>query len=302
MILQLFSIFADSVVPVVLLILLGYIAGPKLHLEVTTLSRTAYYLLIPALVFHTISQADIPVAIAARMIGYIFVVHIACAFVGFLIAILLKRPPKIIAAYVLIAVFGNVANIGLPVIEFHFGQAALVEGTLYFVAIFMIAMLVGIMAASWASHGGKKALVTTLKTPGIVALVPATFFWITNYEVPLFLSRTIGLLGQAMIPIMLVTFGLQLAKAGRPRLTSDVVFASAVRLLGAPVLAILLAIPFGLTGLERETGILQASMPPAVSIMIIALEHKLDAQFMTATLLFSTFASMVTLTVLLSWL
>ena len=197
--------------------------------------------------------------------------------------------------------FGNVANIGLPVIEFHFGQAALTEGTLYFVAVFMIAMLLGIMAASWASHGGKKAVVTTLKTPGIVALVPATFFWLTDYEVPLFLSRTIGVLGQAMIPIMLVTFGIQLAKAGRPRLTSDVVFASAVRLLAAPVLAILLATPFGLAGAERGTGILQASMPPAVSIMIIALEHKLDVQFTTATLLFATLASMLTLTILLSW-
>ncbi len=139
------SIFIDAVIPVIVLVLLGYTVGPKLRLDVQTLSRAAYYILVPALVFDTISQAEISIAAATRMTVYIIIVHIACAFLGFLIARLLKRPPEVVAAYVLIAVFGNVANIGLPVIQFRFGEAARVPATLYFLAIFVIALIISIL-------------------------------------------------------------------------------------------------------------------------------------------------------------
>jgi predicted permease len=70
--------------------------------------------------------------------------------------------------------------------------------------------------------------------------------------------------------------------------------------VGGPLLSILLAIPFGLFGLERSAGILQASMPPAVLTIIIAMEHDLVPEFVTTALLFGTLASLLSLTVVLS--
>jgi len=58
----------------------------------------------------------------------------------------------------------------------------------------------------------------------------------------------------------------------------------------------LLVIPFGLTGLERGAGILQASMPSAVLASLIALEHDLLPDFVTPAVLLSTLLSLVTLT------
>ncbi|MGB5049088.1 MAG: AEC family transporter, partial [Caldilineaceae bacterium] len=78
--------------------------------------------------------------------------------------------------------------------------------------------------------------------------------------------------------------------------SADMFIASGVRLLGGPLLALLLVIPFGLTGLERGAGILQASMPSAVLASIIALEHDLLPDFVTPTVLLSTLLSLVTLT------
>jgi predicted permease len=57
---------------------------------------------------------------------------------------------------------------------------------------------------------------------------------------------------------------------------------------------------FGLTGIERGAGILQMSMPVAVLASLIALEHNLMPDFVTRTVLFSTVASSVTLTVVLA--
>jgi predicted permease len=105
-----------------------------------------------------------------------------------------------------------------------------------------------------------------------------------------------------MIPTMVVALGCQLASAGIPRPNLDMVVASAVRLIGGPLLAVALAAPFGLAGIERSVGILQASMPAAVLVSIIAVENDLLPEFTIAAVLFSTLASVVTLTAVLSLL
>jgi hypothetical protein len=51
------------------------------------------------------------------------------------------------------------------------------------------------------------AIFSVFKTPALLALIPALAFNLSEVEVPAFLSRMSGLLGQAMIPAMLITLG-----------------------------------------------------------------------------------------------
>ena len=103
-------------------------------------------------------------------------------------------------------------------------------------------------------------------------------------------------MGQVMIPLMLFTLGVQLTSAGKFRFSADMVAASSIRLFGGPVVAMGLAVLFGITGMERGTGILQASMPIAVLVSIIALEYDILPGFITTSVLFSTLAGLVTIT------
>jgi predicted permease len=205
-----------------------------------------------------------------------------------------------VSAYVLIAVFGNVGNFGLPLIEFRLGEAARVPATIYFLVIVMIAFIIGVMAANWNTGGRAKAVLEVFKTPALMAMVPAFFFSWGDVTPPLFLSRITGLLGAAMIPTMLVTLGIQLSDVRQIRITGDVVIASMIRLAGGPALAFGLVGFFGLNGMERGAGIIQASMPTAVLASIIALEYELIPDFVTTTVLFSTVISLVTLTTVLT--
>ncbi len=300
MLLQLAGIFLNVITPVFALVVIGYLAGPRLNLEARTLSRFSYFILIPALVFNIISTAKFQVALATQMIIYILIVHIGCVLLGVLVAWLLKRSAKMVAAYALIAVFGNVGNFGLPLIEFRLGKEALLAATVYFLAIMTFAFIIGVGAANWNNGGGLSAILAIFKTPALIALVPALLFNWGNIEPPLFLSRIIALLSGATIPTMLVALGVQLAEMDKFKFSSDVVIASAVRLVGGPIAALLLVVPFGLTGIERGAGVFQAAMPAAVLTSIIAMEHNLLPDFVTTTVLFSTLASVVTLTIVLA--
>jgi predicted permease len=296
----LLSIFLNVLAPVFLLVSFGYIAGPRLNLESRTLTRFSYFILIPAFTFDVMSSARIGATLAGQMVAYTIVVHLGCAAVGYLVATALRRPPKMVAAYMLIAIFGNVGNFGIPIIQFRFpgSDQALVAGTVYFLAISSIAFVVGVAAANWHRGSAWRAALAVVKTPALIAVPPALLVNSLQIELPPLIAQSIGLLAAAMIPTMLVALGVQLSGAGMPRLTFDTVLAAAVRLAAGPALA--LAPLFGLDGIERAVGVLQAAMPAAVLASIIAVENDLLPEFVITTVLFSTLLSIVTLTVVLA--
>ena len=297
-----FLVFLNVVTPVFILVVIGYFVGPRLKIEARSLSRTAYFVFIPAFVFNIISEAKIDFGLALQMLSFILVAQIAVALLGFLVGKALRQSREITAAFVLIATFGNVGNFGLPLIVFRLGETARTYATVYFVATVFISFVICVGVASWARSGGVTAVFSVFKTPALIALIPALVFNINDVEVPIFLSRLSGLLGQAMIPVMLITLGVQMGDISKIKINFNVFAASTVRLIGGPVLALLIVPYFGLEGLERSTGILQAAMPAAVLASIIALEYKLLPEFVTTTVLFSTLYSVLTLTVILTFI
>jgi predicted permease len=297
---QLGRIYLDILVPVFALVVLGYAAGPRLGLDARTLARVAYFLLVPAYNFTILSAAKIEAAVAGRILLFTAAMEVAVALAGFAVGRLLRRSPRTIAAFVLVAVFPNVGNFGIPIVQFAFGTEALTVAVLYFVAINVLSFAIGVAAANWHHGSPVRAMGAVFRTPALLAVPPALAFNALHWSVPLALSRPLALLAGAMVPVMLVALGVQLAAAPIPRISVDMVMANAVRLVGGPALAALIAIPLGVSGLTRDAGILQASMPTAVFASIIAFEHDLLPSFVTATVLVSTLASIVTLAVVLA--
>lgn len=296
---ELLSIFLNVLAPVFLLVLLGYLVGPRLELEGRTLSRFAYYILTPAFIFNILSTAKIEANLATRMALFIVAVYIGSTILAFVVARLLRRSAQMTAAYVMIAVFGNVGNFGLPIVQFATGPEGLLPATVYFLANLVLAFVVCVAAANYGKGNFLSASVQVFKTPALLALPPALLVNWFQAPVPPFAARPIELLAGALIPTMLVVLGVQLANAGLPRVSLDMVLVILIRLISGPLIAFAVVGAFGLSGLEREVGILQASMPTAVLVSIIALENRLLPEFVTAAVLLSNLASIVTLNIVL---
>ena len=297
---QLFTIFLNILAPVFALVLLGYWVGPRLQIDARSISRIAYYILAPAFLFNVFSEATIEASLALRMVIFAIVVTLITGVAGYLVARMMRASAEVTAAIVLTSVFGNVGNFGFPIIEFKFGEGALVEASLYFIVLSIAGFVLGVAAATWHKGGSAGAILSVFKTPAIVAAGPAILVNFFDLSIPLFLDRAVELLAGALIPIMLMTLGIQLAGVNKFRIDRNVVAASLCRLIVGPAVAIALAAPFTLTGIPRGTGILQAAMPAAVLASLIAMEHDLLPDFVTTVVLFSTVASAVTLTVVLA--
>jgi predicted permease len=296
---DLFNVFVDVIMPVFGIVVLGYLLGGRLALQVQTLTRLAYYVFAPAFIFRAIGSSDIPLESAARMVCFIVAAHLLTALFAGGLARMLGRSRETIAAFVMIAVFGNVGNYGLAIIRFRLGDEAVAPAALYFVALSLTAFAVSVGAAGWAHGGSRGALGRMLKTPALWAAAPALLVSHGGLALPLMLSRLIGLLADAMIPVMLFALGLQLFEQKRIPMTLDIVIASTVRLLLAPALACLVALPFGLSQTAWAAGILQAAMPAAIFVAIIARENDIVPEFATSVVIYSTLASLVTLTLIM---
>lgn len=296
---QLLGIFLNVLVPVFSLVMLGYIVGPRLELEVRTLSRLAYFVLTPVFVFSVLSQTRIEANLAGRMIGFITLVYLGTIIAAFIIARVLRRPAAMTAAYVMIAAFGNVGNFGLPIIQFAEGPEALGIATVYFLANLVLAFIVCVTAANFSRGFSLSILGQVFRTPALIALVPALLVNWFEINLPNVVTRPLELLSGALIPIMLLVLGTQLAAAGLPKLSADLLISSGIRLIVGPLIAFATVGWFALPDLERNVGILQASMPTAVLVSIIAMENKLLPEFVTATVLFSNAISIVSLAVVL---
>ncbi len=296
---EFFSVFINVIMPVFGIVILGFLLGGRLKLQAQTLSRVAYYVFVPAFIFQAIGSSRIPLGNAAKMVAFIVAAHLAAALIAGGVGRLLGRSKEMIAAFVMIAVFGNVGNFGLAVIRFRLGEAAVPPATIYFVAVIVTAFVVCVGAAGWARGGKRGALGGLLRTPALWATLPALLVSQGGVTVPLMISRMIGLLAEAMIPVMLFALGLQLLEQRRVHFSADVVVASSARLLLAPAFAALVAIPFALGRIDYASGVLQAGMPTAILVAIIAREYDIVPDFVTSVVLFSTLASLVSLSLIM---
>lgn len=297
--LELALIFIDTLVPVFLIVGLGYWIGPRLQIEARSLARSAYYVFAPAFIFEILSVADLAADVVFRVVGALVLTTLVTGALAFVAGRMLGRGGEVTAALILVAVYGNVGNFGLPVVTFAFGEEALPLAGIAFLTVNAMAFLVGVTAATWHKSSPLRAFGTALRTPALLVAIPAVLVNVGDATLPLFADRAIGLLADAMIPVMLLTLGIQLAAMGRPHISFDVVLGSSLRLVLAPAITALLVFGMSLESAEAGVTIVQSAMPAAVFSSIIAIEHDLVPDLVTTTVLFTTIASAVTLALLL---
>lgn len=297
---ELFSIFADILAPVFLVVGAGFLLGRRFGIDPRASARIAYFLFVPAFVFDVLVRSELGGATVARIVASLGLATVAVGLVAWGVGRVLRRSRSVTVAWVLVAVFGNVGNLGLAVNIFKFGEDAADLAGIAFLTVNVLAFLIGITAIRWGDSHPLRAIGAAVATPGVVGALPAVLLNATDTGLPLFLERMIGILAEGLIPVMLVTLGLQLAAMRKVRLDVDVAVGATLRLVATPLLAAGAAATIGLRGDAAGVVVVMAAMPAAVLTGIIAIEHELEPELVTTTVLVSTVASVLTLAIVLA--
>ena len=267
-----------------------------------TLSRLAYWVLGPAFIFDVLVDTELAGGVVARVIGVSLATMAVVGLITVGIARWMGASRSVRGASLLTSVHGNVGNFGLAIAAFAFGSEVLPIAGIVMVTVNTAGILTGVAAATARSSSPLVAIRAAFLAPMALAVIPAVAINGSQASMPVWIGRPIGLLAQALIPVMLFTLGVQLQQMRRPQLDLTVALPIGAKLILAPALAAGGVAVFGLSGLAASVVILQAAMPAAVFTSLVALEHDLEPDLVTTVVLAGTLASVLTLPVVISLL
>jgi hypothetical protein len=95
---------------------------------------------------------------------------------------------------------------------------------------------------------------------------------------------------------------MQFEKGARPERPGLVAAASALALVGSPLIGFLLTSALGLVGPARQAVLVESAMPSAVITTILALEFDVAPRFVTSVVVVTTLASPPSVSVLIALL
>lgn len=290
------AVLLPAIVPVALIVFVGFIAGRKLSLDLPSLSRLSLYVLLPALIASSLYGITLSVNRAAAIVlGFFLTSAILYGLVSAICRIF-KVDTLLRKTLLATTLFANTGNLGLPFITFTLGDTGLERAIVYLVSSSILLTTVGPTLLKGA--GLAIGLRTTLRLPVFWAMVAGLTLQATSITLPLHLGEGLELLGSAAIPVALVTLGMQLERT-HLYLDRAVMVAAGLRLLLAPAIAFAIGHLIGLQGQDLQVLVLQGAMPTAVNTFIWTTEFGGDVDLVARAIVLSTLLSSITLPSLL---
>lgn len=304
-------ILSHNILPIMFIVCLGFIIGKKFSMDVKTLSKLNFYLFVPAFTFYQVYTTVLPDSIAWVLVfalSMLLVNHIAARIIGKF----RRYEPGMRNAFMNSLMFYNSGNIGIPLITLVFsGAPFIINGETPYLApalalqvVVLIIQNLSVNTLGFYNAGigqkmsWKDALISVFKMPTIYA-IPVAFFMnlCVDYDLTTFpLWAGVQYLKDGLIPIALFTLGVQLSRTKITRPSWDIIFAVAARLVGGPLLAMLLITIFQFDNFTAQVLMMSSAVPTALNTALIAVERDNQPQFASQTVLYSTLLSPITLT------
>jgi len=252
---------AGIILPVFSIIALGWLYAWRVKPDMATVNRISMNVLAPALVFSALASKDFDVA-ANRMllVGSVAVV-VGSGLLAWPVARLMREQAR---TFVPPMMFNNCGNMGLPLAVLAYGSA----GFSPMVALFTISNLLQFTLGVWLlDHHARFG--NLLRNPIVVATVLGFAFAIAHPPLPEWLMVAIRLVGDALIPMMLLSLGVRLYETSFGAWRIGVVGGIVCPLTGLAI-ATLLAPILGLDPMQQGLLILFGCLPPAVLNFMVA--------------------------------
>lgn len=266
------------------------------------LSRLAFFVLSPALLFTVLSQADVSHLFSALLpiSAIAAIVNIAL----FLVVSLLfwRRPLPDATIGALASGYVNANNIGLPVSVYVLGDASSSAPVilLQLIVLAPIALTVLDVTTSGRVSVGR-ILLQPVRNPLIIGSLLGVIVAVTHLKLPAPVLAPFELVGGAAVPVILLTFGMSLHGSrvlapGTDR--RDVLLASSLKLAAMPVAAWLLGqFVWHLHGHRLFVVVVLAALPTAQNVFNYAQRYGVATVLARDVVLITTALSIVVLVI-----
>jgi len=300
-------VILNTQLTLLLIITVGYFitrAGVFSQKTRADLTNIIIYVMMPCNTFSAFHKGITP-----EMLRQCMVVLFASFGLQTLVFILNKtlyfRIPKqrrVVLQYATIT--NNAAFMGLPILGAVFGPTGVLYGSIMLIPMRVVMWTFGL---SLFTTMEKKETAKVLAThPCMLAVFVGLGYIFAPFELPVFLSGAIGMIGDCVsILPMLIVGSILCGVKPRDVLLKECFYFSVFRLVMILVTAFGVLTLLRLDPLVTGVVVLSSAMPAALTTAILAEKYGQDSEFATKAIFVSTVLSMVTLpiiTELLAWL
>jgi len=288
----------EVVLPAFFVIAVGIIIGRRFKPDIAPINRIALFTTSPALIFHSLSKTELAFGNVAKLLFVYLLFLLVMISLSYLISYRFNIGSR--RGLMATGSFANSGNLNLPIALFAFGQVGLeLAVVLYVLTTALMFVLVPLIMTGGSKSFDFKRI---LALPVLWATLLALLINVLHLQLPTGLDRGIEILSQGAIPLVLLLLGMQIARSGLIRPSAVNIVGAFTKLVLSPIIAFLLGSLFGLRGLNLSILVLIAAMPPAVMNFLLALEFDASPEEVAGTIVLSTIAALLTISVVVSLL
>ncbi|MFP5023156.1 AEC family transporter [Pseudonocardia phyllosphaerae] len=247
----------------------GYLLGRQRVLGdqgARVLSRTAFFVATPALLFTTLAHSDVRAVLSSALVVTAVTSSLACLlFVP--VALARRRPAGETVVGSMASGYVNAGNLGIPIVTYVLGNPAAVAPVLLFQLAVLTPLFTTLMDVLPGDGRGERPswwrlVLAPARNPIAVATALGLIVSATGLRIPGPVAAPVELIADLAVPAMLLAFGISLHGARRPG-TGDtgpsLWWVVAIKNVAHPLIA------WGLAG-----GLLGLSGPPLLAAVVCA--------------------------------
>lgn len=294
-----FLLALKTVSPLFLIILVGFLfSRTKVSSAewVNILNKYALYIGFPALVVASLMHLEPGEQSYAKLIVFNSLYIIVCLLLAYPVGKIFRFPRKTQRTLFLILPFGNIAYLGIPVLQNALGDqilpvAAIIAAVFVFWMLTLALILIE-LSGEEKLHP-KKLILNLIQNPLLLSVFVGLFIVLLRVEVPEFVSKTIDFFAESVTAVVLFSLGIFLGmqKIGKLKEWYQVL---------AFVLATMLILPFfyflvlKVSDMQPDNikaSVIDAAMPLGLTPYALSLQYHLDTKLAARIVVLGTFLS-----------
>ena len=290
------GITLNVVAPVFMIAFVGYIVRRTLRLDPQPIARLALYVFVPALVLNSLLTTQMGGAEVARIGVFVLVLTLVLIGVSAAAARLMRVERSEATGLALSVSFINAANYGLPVTLFALGQEGFDRAVMFATFESILLYTLALAIAAGGRLGWREAIIPMVRVPVVWVAIVAILLRLVDVQLPQVVQRAVTVVSGGAVPIVILLLGIQVAGLRMSQVRLTVAAACLGRLLISPAIGILLAALLEPAPLTAKVLVLEAAMPTAVNVTLLASEFDAEPDLVSSVALLTTAISIVTVT------
>ncbi len=303
----------ETIFPILVIVLLGFLSANRKHLsqnECDAISKFVFCYVIPIMLFVGTVNAKLPDKMEWE---FLYSYYAALLFVYFIAVIIAKfifnfsAPEQ--SVFSMGASYSNSTIVGIPICLYTLGEGSLLPLFVIVSVHNLILFTVGMIVAernSFTLASFFKNILNILKllltSPITLSLILGGIVNIFNIPIYLPLKEGITLMSNAAVPTALFVLGTSLNKYHIKGHISPALVIVFLKIILFPILVWLLVFNFfTIDPLWASTALLTSAMPVGISAYIFSQQYKACEAPVTTSIVISTIASILTLSVLIPY-